>query len=290
MEMRHDPPRPAHSQRRFIYDDVARTRLAEIHAEYMRLAREARLPLLTTTDTWRCSQRAIQASRFNERAVNQDNARFLIELRDSFGPGSPIYVGGLVGPSGDAYKPEEHLKRNEARDFHTPQIVALASSGVDYLQLATAPNVEEALGVADAMAATDLPYIISFVIRRTGTVLDGTSLGEAIARVDTLPSRPPIGVSINCVHGNVLDAALGNISTTYPDALDRIVLFQANAADAEVEELDNCAELISEPADMFAAHITELRNRYTLRVVGGCCGTDSRHIEVLAGRIAQSLK
>ena len=37
-----------------------------------------------------------------------------------------------------------------------------------------------ALGVADAMARTGLPYTISFVIRRSGVVLDGTPLGQAI--------------------------------------------------------------------------------------------------------------
>lgn len=270
----------------FIYDDVARARLADIHVEYMRSARETGLPILTLTDTWRCSQAGIQASRFKGRALNRDNAHFLIELRESLGPGSPIFVGGLVGPSGDAYKPEEYLKRDLAREYHTPQIEELAASGVDYLHLATAPNVEEALGIADAMAATKLPYIISFVIRRTGIVLDGTPLGEAIARVDSLTLRQPTGFAINCVHSNVLDAALSTITKTHSANFRRIISFQANAADAEIEELDNSAELVSEPAEIFARHIADLGNRYRLQVVGGCCGTGNDHIKALAERIA----
>ena len=124
--------------------------------------------------------------------MNEDNALFMTGLRDSFGEGPPIFVGGLVGPSGDAYKPADSLDRRAARAFHRTQVAALASTSVDFLHLATAPNVEEALGVADAMAETGLPYLISFVIRRTGVVLDGTPLGLAMERVDAeAPVRPP---------------------------------------------------------------------------------------------------
>lgn len=269
----------------FVYDAKARGRLAEIHTNYLSLAREVRLPILAFTDTWRCSQRAIDASRFKGRAVNQDNARFLNELRASLGEGSPIFIGGLVGPSGDAYKPEDGLDRRSAADFHRPQILALASAGIDFLHLATAPNVEEALGVADAMAETDRPYVISFVIRRTGVVLDGTPLVQAMDRIDADATRPPIGFSINCVHARVLETALEAVATTRPEACRRILTFQANTADAEVEELDNSEVLVTEPAEEFADRIARLASRFSLRVLGGCCGTGGKHIEALASKL-----
>lgn len=269
-----------------IYDPVGRVRLAEIHGEYMRLAREAGLPLLTFTDTWRCSQNGIEASRFRGRPVNEDNVRFLAELRATFGEGSPIFVGGLAGPSGDAYKPADSLDRRAAREFHKPQIAALASAGVDFLHLATAPNVEEALGVADAMAETGLPYIISFVIRRTGVVLDGTPLGQAIGRIDADATRPPIGFSLNCVHAQVLETALDAVAAAHPSVCKRLLMFQANTADKEVEELDGSEELITEPADIFAAGVERLRGRFGIRVLGGCCGTEGAHVEALARRLA----
>ena len=181
-----------------IYDPAGRARLVEIHRGYARSAREAGLPILLLTDTWRCNLSRLEASRFRGRLVNEDNARFLADLRATFAGGPPIFVGGLVGPSGDAYKPADSLGRRAAREFHWPQVDALASAGVDFLHLATAPSVEEALGVADAMAETSLPYLISFVIRRSGDVLDGTPLGQAMARVDAQTARPPIGFSVNC--------------------------------------------------------------------------------------------
>lgn len=268
-----------------IYDPAGRALLAEIHREYIRSARAARLPIMVFTDTWRCNQSLVEASRFRGRPVNEDNARFLIDLRKGFAGDPPIFVGGLVGPSGDAYEPTDSLPQNAAREFHRPQIEALASTGVDFLFLATAPSVDEALGVADAMAATSLPYIISFVVRRTGVVLDGTPLAQAIERIDAEASRPPAGFAVNCVHARVLETALEAVATTHPDVIGRLLTFQANTGDLEVEQLDGSENLISESPAAFVEGLDRLRRRFGLRVLGGCCGTDGGHIASLARRL-----
>jgi homocysteine S-methyltransferase len=268
-----------------IYDPASGARLAEIHGDYARSARENGLPILMFTDTWRCSRSLIDASRFRGLPVNEDNARFLVELRATCADGPSIFIGGLVGPSGDAYKPADSLNRRAAREFHRPQVEALASAGVDFLFLATAPAVDEALGVADAMAETGLPYIISFVIRRTGVVLDGAPLGEAMARIDAEIARPPAGFSVNCVHARVLETALEAVAATHPEAARRLLTFQANTGDKEVEELDGSENLLTEPPTAFAAGLQRLRRRFGLRVLGGCCGTDGGHIGELARRL-----
>jgi homocysteine S-methyltransferase len=269
-----------------IYDAAGRAALAEIHSDYMRLARSAGLPLLTFTDTWRCSRRAVEASPFSGRSINEDHVRFLAELRASFGDGSPIFIGGLLGPSGDAYKPEDSLPRPAACEFHRPQVEALASAGVDFLYLATAPNVEEAAGAADAMAQTHLPYIVSFVIRRSGVVLDGTPLGAAMDRISSEAARPPAGFSVNCVHAAALEQALEAVAAADPKAAGRLLAFQGNTADCEVEELDGSEELITESPEVFASKVKHVRDHFGLRFVGGCCGTDGAHIAALARRLS----
>jgi len=269
-----------------IYDPEGRATLGEIHQSYIRAAEAAGLPIVIFTDTWRCSANSIAASQFQGRPVNQDNARFLLELRTELANTTPVFVGGLLGPSGDAYKPNDSLSRQSAREFHRPQIEALARSGVDFLHLATAPNVEEALGTADALAETDLPYMISFVIRRSGAVLDGTLLGAAIERIDAETIRQPIGFSVNCVHPGVLDSALTVMVATHPSAVTRLLAFQANTADLEPEELDGRDELITTSPVEFATSLRHLRERFGLRFLGGCCGTDPRHVQALASRIA----
>jgi homocysteine S-methyltransferase len=252
----------------------------------MHSARAAGLPIMMFTDTWRCSQKRVEASRFRGLPVNEDNARFLIDLRRTCAGESPIFVGGLIGPSGDAYKPADSLPRKAAQEFHRPQIEALASNGVDFLFLATAPSVDEALGVADAMAETGLPYSISFVIRRTGVVLDGTPLGQAIERIDAEAPRPPAGFAVNCVHARVLETALESVAATHPNAVGRLLTFQANTGDLEVEELDGAENLVGESPPAFVEGLERLRRRFGLRVLGGCCGADSRHIELLSRRLA----
>lgn len=269
-----------------IYDPASRMRLAGIHKDYIGGARRGGLPILVFTDTWRCSQSLVNASRFRDRPVNQDNVRFLRELRACQPEGPPIFIGGLIGPSGDAYKPADSLPRAAAGAFHRPQIEALASAGVDYLFLATAPAVEEALGIADVMAETGLPYMLSFVIRRNGTVLDGTPLDAAIARIDAAVSKAPIGYAVNCVHARVLESALEITAAKYPDVTRRLLAFQANTADREVEELDNSDELVGEAPDRFVPGLERLRERFGLRILGGCCGTDETHMELLARRMA----
>jgi homocysteine S-methyltransferase len=269
-----------------LYDKAGRARLSEIHLDYMRLARRAGLPLLTFTDTWRCSRKAVEASSFRGRPINEDHVRFLADLRACLGEGSPIFIGGLLGPSGDAYKPQEGLSRRAAREFHRWQVEALAAAGIDFFHLATAPNVEEALGVSDLMAETGAPYIISFVIRRSGVVLDGTPLGEAMALIESEASRAPAGFSVNCVHAAALEQALEAVAAVYPKAIPRLLAFQANTADCEVEDIDGSAELITEPPDVFANNVSRVRDRFGLRVVGGCCGTDGGHIEALAQRMS----
>ena len=168
-----------------IYDSVYALLLEQVHREYLDVGQRYHLPMFSLTDTWRANQERIRRSRFHEYKVNQDNARFMARLRDSYGPtASPIFIGGQIGPSGDAYTPEEALPSAEAEQFHTPQLEALAEGQVDFLYAATLPALSEAQGIATAMAKHGLPYILSFVIRRDGTLLDGTPLAQAIETID----------------------------------------------------------------------------------------------------------
>jgi homocysteine S-methyltransferase len=124
------------------------------------------------------------------------------------------------------------------------------------------------------------------VIRRTGAVLDGTPLGQAVSQIDADATRPPIGFSLNCVHAQVLETALEAVTATHPSACQRLLAFQANTAGTKVEELDGSEELVTEPAGIFASRAGQLRGRFGIRVLGGCCGTDRRHMEALARRLA----
>jgi homocysteine S-methyltransferase len=194
----------------------------------------------------------------------------------------PIFIGGIIGPKGDAYKPEQALLADEAETFHEYQIEALAEAGVDYLMALTLPAISEAHGIARAMAATGLPYILSFVIRRDGTLLDGTPLDEAIESIDMGVGSPPVGYFVNCVHPTVLLEALMRDNAKERGVIRRLVGFHANTSTKRPEELDGLEQLETEEPQALAAHMMDVYKQWGIPILGGCCGTSTNHIECLA--------
>ena len=156
-----------------------------IYESYVEAARSYGLPVIIGTPTFRASLNFVRQAEFGDaetvRRLNADAAAMHREIRDDSNYGT-VYIVGVIGPSGDAYLPEESLSVPQARKYHGLQAGALARSGVDFLYALTFPAVEEALGAAMAMGDTGLPYVVSFVLQRDGRVLDGTSLHEAIER------------------------------------------------------------------------------------------------------------
>jgi len=269
-----------------IYDDATRSQLADIHREYLDVGQSHRIPMLAFTDTWRANAERISQSRFKGRPVNQDHARFLRQIRDGYGSGaSPIYIAGNIGPRGDAYRPDEAPDTAEAEVFHTPQIEALAEGGVDCLFAATLPAVGEALGVANVMAATGLPYVISFVLTPAGTVLDGTSLASAMARIDDGTDHPPAGYSVNCVYPTAFARGLRGLGREAPAMAHRLVSFQANTSARDPAELDGLDHIETIEPERLAGLMLDIYKEFGTPVLGGCCGTDTRHIASLGSTI-----
>jgi len=267
-----------------IYDRQGTLFLERVHREYLDIGQRYGLAMFALTDTWRANQERIDRSRFRGTSINQDNAQFVVGLRHSYrSQAQPIFVGGNVGPRGDAYKPAEALDPQRAERFHTPQLEALAQGGVEFLYASTLPALSEARGMAVAMAKIGLPYWLSFVIRADGTLLDGTPLEQAIATIDD-GANPPQGYAVNCVHPSVFHAGLTALSKRSPDAVKRIRSFQANSSAKSPEELNELKELDTEEPDSLAELILRSQEQFGTVFCGGCCGTDDRHIESLARR------
>jgi homocysteine S-methyltransferase len=266
-----------------IYDEKARQVLAGVHREYMDVAQKYDLPMLVATDTWRASQERINLSKFRGRKVNQDNVQFMKDLRAAYRENTqPIFVVGQIGPRGDAYKPGEALSKTQAESFHRPQLEAFAKTGVDLLFAATLPALSEAQGIAVAMSQFDLPCMLSFVIRPEGTLLDGTPLGEAMDIIDNSVSVPPTGYAVNCVHPKIFISGMSALEGKNKAYSRRILSYQANTANLRPEELESSVELISEEPNVLAELMMDSYRSFRTLFMGGCCGTDTRHIEQLA--------
>ncbi len=262
-----------------VYDPLGRKVLERVHREYIEIGIQSKLNFIAFTDTWRANPERVERSQYRDRQVNADCANFLCEIRNSYSRTTQIFVAGQIGCKGDAYNPNEALTADEAYNFHRPQIKELADTDVDFLFAATLPALSEAEGIAHAMSETSLPYILSFVIRPNGTILDGTPISDVIKLIDGKEFRSPIGYYVNCVHPTVFVAALGG----KPDK--RVVGLQANTSRKSPEDIDGSEELDSQNPKEFADDLWRAFSLCGLRIGGGCCGTDARHISEFAQRM-----
>ena len=271
----------------FIYDDGKRAALEEICRQYLDIGFEYGLPLLLSTPTWRASRERIAAAGYAGRDVNGDNFRFLDGLRKSYGEyARKVVICGLLSCRGDAYKPAEALAAAEAHEFHAWQAERLAAAGVDFLLAATLPALSEATGLASALAATGKPYVISYVARPEGTLLDGTTLKDAIAAIDVTVNPRPLAYLVNCTHSSIFRVALVHEVNSSPLVRERVIGLLANTAALNPEELDNSIGLLEEDPEVFGRSVAGLHGELGMKILGGCCGTDDRHIRCLARRLA----
>lgn len=238
--------------------------------EYIAIARAANLPIVLGTPTWRVDKvRCIEENIADD--LNRDAVLFSQEFRQEY---PAIFIAGQIGCRNDCYKPAEALTTTEAFDFHSWQIERL--TGADFLYGITLPEVGEALGIAQAMAETDRPYIISFVIGKDGRMLDGTSLKEAIEKIDSKTTRPPIGYGVNCCYPAFLQK-----SELTGHAAARMISIQANASSLTHAELEAAETVKADPVEDWARCMLALHRTTGIRMLGGCCGTTGEHLKTL---------
>lgn len=273
----------------FVYAPATRALLAGIYRQYLEIGREHDLPLFMTAPTWRANAVNIAAAGCGGREVNADNVRLLQDLRAATGSyAAKVVIGGMIGCRGDAYRPEEALDAREARVFHAWQADRLAEAGADFLIAITQPALSEALGLAGAMAATGVSSLVSFVVRPSGTLLDGTPLGDAIATIDKAVTPRPTAYLINCTHPDFARSALWHPTHSSPQVRERVIGLLGNTAALSPEVLDGQEKLIEAEPAAFADNMAKLAHDSGLKILGGCCGTDDRHIRCLAAEMRRA--
>lgn len=262
-----------------IYDEKGKSLLEKIYREYIDIAESSDLPIMVLTPTWRANKERTRHANVDLKSINTDAFLFVDKIRKSYGNFSKkIYIGGLTGCKGDAYKPEEALNEKNAYEFHKEQMQILADAGVDFLLASTLPALTEAIGIANAMSETKKDYVISFVIRNNGKLLDGTQLTEAIKIIDNSIPNPPLFYLTNCIHPDVLHKSFNYLKDEDNILIKRLFGIQANASSKTPEELDTLEELDADLPVNWARGMVDLNKKYNFRILGGCCGTDARFI------------
>ncbi len=262
-----------------IYDDAGKQAMYKIYEKYLNVSKELPIPFVICTPTWRTNKERVMNSSFSLR-INQDAVQFMKEIRSVYGKNqSLIKIGGLLGCKNDCYKPEEGLSAFQAEVFHAWQIESLKEGEVDFLFASTLPNVDEALGIANAMSATSIPYMLSFVINRKGEVLDSTPLHKAVQWIDDNVSNPPLGYLCNCSYPTFLCA-----EKQPPELFKRLIGYQANASSLDHAQLEGSNEVKAESVQDWTKDMWDLHEKYGLKILGGCCGTGTEHLRALANK------
>jgi S-methylmethionine-dependent homocysteine/selenocysteine methylase len=252
--------------------------LREYYAPYVALAAERGLGFILESPTWRASPRwadqlGYSASELD--AMNRQAIALMEEIRSSFDGDAPCVISGCLGPHDDGYNPSVRLSAQGAEEYHSTQIGTFAETAADMVTAITMTYPDEAIGIARAAAAHALPAVISFTVETDGRLPNGQTLGEAVERVDEATEGMVAYFMINCAHPTHFDAVVAGDEPWRA----RIRGLRANASTKSHAELDEAEELDEgDPADLGRRYAALRASLPSLNVLGGCCGTDDRHV------------
>ena len=260
-------------------DETGRSVLADYYAGYAAIAAARGVGLQLETPTWRANPdwgARIGYDADALAAVNTAAVDFLHEVQRAWSDRvTTIRVSGQVGPRGDGYVPGAAVDPDEAAAYHQPQVTAFARAGADLVTALTLTDVGEAVGVVRAAREAAVPVTISFTVETDGRLPTGLTLAEAIAATDA--AAAPDSFMVNCAHPDHVARGLGG-----DGPWERIHGLRVNASDLSHEELDAMTELDDgDPDALAAAHAGLERLLPAVSVVGGCCGTDARHVAAI---------
>jgi S-methylmethionine-dependent homocysteine/selenocysteine methylase len=272
---------PAFAVFDLLKDDEGTEELRRYYRPYALLAREHGVGLVLESPTWRANPdwaAEIGYSLEELEALNRKAISLMEELRAEFAGRAPIVISGCIGPQSDGYSPETMLSAADAEAYHSTQIGTFADTATDMVTAITMTYAEEAIGVARAAARNGLPSAISFTLETDGRLPNGQALGEAVEQVDAETDAAPAYYMINCAHPSHFEDAL----EAGAPWVRRIGGLRTNASTKSHAELDEATELDEgDPEDLGARHAALRARLPRVNVLGGCCGTDDRHVAAI---------
>jgi S-methylmethionine-dependent homocysteine/selenocysteine methylase len=257
--------------------------LQKYFRRYAEIAKRFETGLILESATWRASKDwgARLGYTPNDLAdVNRKAIDMLVDIRKEYeGAQTPVVISGCLGPRGDGYVPSNLMSAEEAEAYHWEQIETFANSGVDMITAITMNYVEEAIGITQAAKRANIPVAISFTVETDGNLPTGQSLKSAIEQVDEATLGYPAYYMINCAHPTHFEQVVAEGG----EWLERIRGVRANASHRSHAELNEAPDLDEgNPVELGKQYAGLTKHLSRLNVMGGCCGTDHRHLEQIA--------
>ena len=259
-------------------DGIAHVR--RYYERFIAMARQRGLGFVLESPTWRANADWAAKLGYDRQAraeINRRTIALMAQMRDEHEtPQTPIVISGNIGPQGDGYSPDRMMSVNEAQDYHAEQIEVFAATDADLVSAFTLNYVNEAIGVARAARAADMPVVISFTVETDGRLPTGQTLKDAIVETDLKTNRAPAYYMLNCAH----PTHITDVLETDEPWVKRLRGLRANASTRSHAELDAAPDLDAGDPVALGEQYRDLRRRMPqLTILGGCCGTDHRHVE-----------
>ncbi len=254
--------------------------LTAYYRKFLMLADELGAGFVLDAPSWRASPdwgAALGYDRTRLAKANRAGIELIAGLREEVSGANAVALNLPVGPRGDGYAPGQMMSAADARDYHSWQVGVAAEAGAEIVTALTMTYVEEAQGIAAAARECGLKAVVSFTVETDGRLPTGMTLAEAVRRTDDAVGDVACYM-INCAHPSHFAAVLDD-----PELAARIGGLRANASRMSHAELDEATELDEgDPAELAHEHRDLLGALPHLCVLGGCCGTDHRHVEAIA--------
>lgn len=262
-----------------LENDEGRQALSSYYYQYVSVARQHKIGFILESPTWRSSADWGKKLGYSNEAlanINRASIQMLQDIRDEYETEeTKMAISGCIGPRGDGYDVGTKMTATEAEQYHATQIKTFSQTEADMVTALTMTYVEEAIGVARAAKSAGIPAAISFTVETDGKLPSGQTLKDAIETVDKATDAAPVYYMINCAHPTHFEDALAADEPW----VQRIGAIRANASAKSHTELDEAEELDDGNPIELGSQYKALRNKLSnLNVLGGCCGTDHRHI------------
>lgn len=256
--------------------------LANYFRTYATMARNYQVGLILESATWRANPdwgTKLGYSSTELTEMNRKAIALLHSIRQEYETENcPMVISGCVGPRGDGYIPADAMTAPEAADYHRAQIETFRDAEADLVTAITMNDVEEAIGITQTAQSAGMPVVISFTVETDGNLPTGQSLKDAIAQVDATTHHAPAYYMINCAH----PTHFADILTPGEAWIDRIRGLRANASTKSHAELNESETLDDGNPVELGNQYRDLRAQFPqITILGGCCGTDDRHVEAI---------
>ncbi len=274
-----------------LENDAGRAALTSYFERHIEVAKSHGLGFVLESPTWRASREWGAKLGYSADQVAQFNAESIYLMRtlrnkheDSL---SPLFISGCIGPRGDGYDPGEIMSVEAAREYHQHQVTALTEAGADLVTGITITNTPEAAGIVNAAKSAGVPVVMSLTVETDGALPTGQPLGEAIELIDQATDQYAQYFMINCAHPDHFEDVL----RAGGEWVRRIGGVRANASRMSHAELDE-SEVLDDgnPHELGEDYTRLLTLLPNLRVLGGCCGTDHRHIDAMGHACVHSVR